>query len=168
MLNFKEEIAKAISKVTNVDVKEIILGIEKPKDEKQGDYAFPCFRLAKDLKKAPPVIAEEINEKIEFDEKIIDKTEIAGGYLNFFVDKEALINTVIEEIDKKKEEYGKSNIGNGKNIIVEYSSPNIAKPFHIGHLRTTLIGNALYNTYKYLGYNTIRNKSFRRLWNTVW
>ena len=75
---------------------------------------------------------------------------------------------MIEEIEKRKEDYGKSNIGRGKNIIVEYSSPNIAKPFHIGHLRTTLIGNALYNTYKYLGYNTIRNKSLRRLWYTVW
>lgn len=168
MLDFKEEIARAISKVTEVDVKDIVLGIEKPKEEKQGDYAFPCFRLAKVLRKAPQVIAEDINEKIVFGEKIIDKTEIAGGYLNFFVNKEALINTVIEEIEKRKEDYGKSNIGRGKNIIVEYSSPNIAKPFHIGHLRTTLIGNALYNTYKYLGYNTIRNKSLRGLWYTVW
>ena len=66
------------------------------------------------------------------------------------------------------ENYGKSEYGKGKNIIVEYSSPNIAKPFHIGHLRTTLIGNALYNTYKYLGYNTIRNKPPRRLWNAIW
>ena len=167
MLNFKEEIAGAISKVTNVDAKEIVLGIEKPKDEKQGDYAFPCFRLAKILKKAPLVIAEEINDKIEFENGLIDKREIQGGYLNFFVNKERLANTVIEEIEKKKEQYGKSNVGNGKNIIVEYSSPNIAKPFHIGHLRTTLIGNALYNTYKYLGYNTIRNKSSRRLWYSV-
>ncbi len=168
MLDFKEKIAKAISKVTDVEVKDIVLGIEKPKEEKQGDYAFPCFRLAKVLKKAPQVIAEEIKERIEFEGKIIDKIEIAGGYLNFFVNREALINTVIEEVDKNKENYGRSNIGNGKNIIVEYSSPNIAKPFHIGHLRTTLIGNALYNTYKYLGYNTIRNKSLRRLWYTVW
>ena len=75
---------------------------------------------------------------------------------------------MIEEFNIKKEEYGKSEYGKGKNVIVEYSSPNIAKPFHIGHLRTTLIGNALYNTYKYLGYNTIRNKPFRRLWNTIW
>lgn len=88
--------------------------------------------------------------------------------MNFYIDKKTLIKSVIEEFSTKKENYGKSNFGNGKNVIVEYSSPNIAKPFHIGHLRTTLIGNALYNTYKYLGYNTIRNKSFGRLWNSIW
>lgn len=168
MINFKEEIAKAISKVTEVETNEIIKSIEKPKDEKQGDYAFPCFRLAKLLKKTPVLIAEEINSKIKFADNMIEKTEIAGGYLNFFVCKETLVKEVIKELDEKQEEYGKSNIGNGKTIIVEYSSPNIAKPFHIGHLRTTLIGSALYNTYKYLGYNTIRNQPFRRLWNTVW
>lgn len=155
MIIFKEEIAKAISKVVNVKYTEILIGIETPKDEKQGDYAFPCFRLAKILKKSPQDIAKEINEKIEFENNLIEKTEVIGGYLNFFVNKKILVETVIEEIRIKKEDYGKSNIGNGKNIIVEYSSPNIAKPFHIGHLRTTLIGNALYNTYKYLGYNTI-------------
>ena len=77
------------------------------------------------------------------------------------------LNSLVERA-KKKKNIGRSNIGNGKNIIVEYSSPNIAKPFHIGHLRTTLIGNALYNTYKYLGYNTIRNKPPWRLWHTIW
>ena len=79
------------------------------------------------------------------------------GYLNFYINKEELIKTVIGEFQSKNEEYGKSNIGNGKNVVIDYSSPNIAKPFHIGHLRTTLIGHALYNTYKYLGYNTIRS-----------
>ena len=120
-----------------------------------GDYAFPCFRLAKTLKKSPQAIAEEINSKLSIDETCIEKKEVVSGYLNFYIKKDELAKTVIEEFDKKKEEYGKSDFGKGKNIIVEYSSPNIAKPFHIGHLRTTLIGNALYNTYKYLGYNTI-------------
>ncbi len=155
MINFKEEIAKSISKIINLSYEELIINIEIPKDEKQGDYAFPCFRLAKVLKKSPQVIAEEISQNIEFENNLIDKTEVIGGYLNFFVDKKILAETVTKELSQRKEEYGKSDFGKGKNVIVEYSSPNIAKPFHIGHLRTTLIGNALYNTYKTLGYNTI-------------
>ncbi len=152
MIDFKQIIAEEISKAISVPKEELKSYIEIPKDINNGDYAFPCFRLAKTLKKAPPVIANEIKENLKFDENIITKIEIAGGYLNLFVNKEAKIKTVLEEISQNKE-YGKSEIGNGKNIIVEYSSPNIAKPFHIGHLRTTGIGQALYNIYKYLGYN---------------
>ncbi len=157
MISFKENIAREIAKATKLNYEEIIIEIETPKEKEQGDYAFPCFRLAKSLKKSPQIIAEEIKEKIELNNDLIQKMEVVGGYLNFFVRKEALVKTVIDEFQEKDDGYGKSNIGSGKNIIVEYSSPNIAKPFHIGHLRTTLIGNALYNTYKYLGYNTIRN-----------
>lgn len=157
MINFKEEIAKIISNAIKQDVYELQKSIEIPKESTQGDYAFPCFRLAKTLKKSPQMIAEEIKSKIKFKDDLVEKTEVIGGYLNFFVNKEVLARTVIDEIKERKEEYGKTEIGKGKNIIVEYSSPNIAKPFHIGHLRNTLIGNALYNTYKILGYNTIRN-----------
>ncbi|MFQ9297503.1 MAG: arginine--tRNA ligase [Clostridia bacterium] len=152
MIDFKQIIAEEISKAISVPKEELTSYIEIPKDINNGDYAFPCFRLAKTLRKAPPVIANEIKENLKFDETIITKVEIAGGYLNFFANKEAKIKTVLEEISQNKE-YGKSEIGKGKNIIVEYSSPNIAKPFHIGHLRTTGIGQALYNIYKYLGYN---------------
>lgn len=133
-----------------------------------GDYAFPCFRLAKTLKKSPQAIAEEIKKELNIDESVIEKIEVVSGYLNFYIKKQELVKTVLQEFDNKKEEYGKSDFGKGKNIIVEYSSPNIAKPFHIGHLRTTLIGRALYNIYKYLGYNTIRDKPSRRLWNPIW
>ena len=152
MIDFKQIIAEEISKAISVPKEELASYIEIPKDINNGDYAFPCFRLAKTLRKAPPVIANEIKENLKFDETVITKVEIAGGYLNFFVNKEAKIKTVLEEISQNKE-YGKSEIGKGKNIIVEYSSPNIAKPFHIVHLRTTGIGQALYNIYKYLGYN---------------
>ena len=153
MLDFKNEIALYIARTIDMQINEITDFIEIPKDKNNGDYAFPCFRLAKALKKAPPAIAEEIKEKIKIDEKIITKVEIAGGYLNFYINKELQVEELLKEFSKN-EEYGKSNFGEGKNIIVEYSSPNIAKPFHIGHLRTTLIGNCLYRVYKYLGYNT--------------
>ena len=155
MKDFKQEIASIISKVIGIKEEELITYVEIPKDVNMGDYAFPCFRLAKELKKAPNIIAEEIKEKIDITGTDIEKVEIAGGYLNFTISKLELAKVTLEEIDNKKEAYGKSDLGNGKTVIVEYSSPNIAKPFHIGHLRTTLIGRALYNMYKYLGYNTI-------------
>ncbi len=154
MIDFKQEIARMIEKVVNIDKKELQTYLEVPKDEKNGDYAFPCFRLAKELKKAPQQIANEIKEKIIIEEKIIKKVEVLGGYLNFYINRELLTKEVLTQITKQ-EEYGKSNIGEAKTILVEYSSPNIAKPFHIGHLRNTLIGAALYNIYKYLGYHTI-------------
>lgn len=154
MISFKSLIAEKIAKEVELDKNEIEGYIEVPPNEEMGDYAFPCFKLAKALRKAPPAIAEELKGKLTTDENI-EKIEIAGGYLNFYINKEVLTETVLKEISEKRENYGADNSGKGKTVIVEYSSPNIAKPFHIGHLRTTIIGNSLYKTYKFMGYNTI-------------
>ena len=153
MLDFKETIAEALQKATGLNKEELKSYIEIPKDTSMGDYAFPCFKLAKELKKAPPMIATEINEKLQVDEKVITKVEIVGGYINFYVNNTTLVEEVLKEYDNKKEQYGNSKIGEGKNVVIDYSAPNIAKPFHIGHLRSTVIGGALYNVYKFLNYN---------------
>ena len=155
MIKFTTIISNEIAKEVELSVNEIEEFIEKPSNSEMGDYSFPCFKLAKELRKAPQMIATELKEKLKFDESTISKVEVVGGYLNFFVNSEAIVQSVFEEIDAKKENYASSNIGEGKNIVIDYSSPNIAKPFHIGHLRSTVIGNSLYRIYKKLGYNCI-------------
>ena len=152
MIDFKKHIAQKIKNAIQID-EDITKYIEIPPNSEMGDYAFPCFSLAKVLRKAPPAIAEEIKEKIESDDLVTD-IQIKGGYLNFYINKELLAKEVLTDIDNN-EEYGKSDIGANKTVLIDYSAPNIAKPFHIGHLRTTLLGNALYKVYKYLGYNTV-------------
>ena len=152
MINFKQIIVTKLVEAIDIDEKEIESYIEIPKDTKNGDYSFPCFRIAKELKKAPQIIANEIKEKINIEGTGIEKIEVIGGFLNFFINKEKLAEEILNEINVK-EEYGKSKIGEGRNIVIDYSAPNIAKPFHIGHLRSTVIGGALSNIYKFLGYN---------------
>ena len=155
MIDFKQKIANQISKVANLAEDEIYGYIEIPTDEKMGDFAFPCFKLAKLFKKAPQAIAEELKEKLKFENGLIEEINVVNGYLNFSIKNSAIIQTVLKELDEKQEHYGESKHGEGKTIVIDYSSPNIAKPFHIGHLRSTVIGGALYKIHKMLGYNCV-------------
>ena len=153
MKDFKELSAKQIAKVSNIDEEKIKENLEVPKDTANGDYAFPCFILAKELKKAPALIATELQAKITegLSNEDIEEVTAVNGFLNFKINKLKMAEEVVKEFDKKKENYGSGN--QNKNIVIDYSSPNIAKPFHVGHLRTTVIGGALYNIYKFLGNN---------------
>lgn len=155
MINFKEKVIDLIiQEVDSLTRDEIAASIEIPPSYDMGDYAFPVFKLSKIFRKAPNLIAEDLASKF-VNSDYFEKIENKGPYLNFFIDKSKLVETVIEEVLSKGDGFGSSKLGEGKTVIVEYSSPNIAKPFHMGHLRTTVIGNALYKIYKFLGFNTI-------------
>jgi arginyl-tRNA synthetase len=152
-MDYKKIIAQRIKEHAEFEAEAIRDLIEIPPKPEMGDYAFPCFQLSKILRKAPNAIAAELKDKINKDG--FEKVENLGPYLNFFVDKASFIRETLEKILNQGECYGSSDIGKDKNVIVEYSSPNIAKPFHIGHLFTTVIGNALYKILSFEGYNTI-------------
>ena len=152
-MDYKKKIAELIKTKVDLDVEKIQQLIEIPPRPEMGDYAFPCFQLAKVMRKAPNMIAEDL--KNELDKDGFEKIENLGPYVNFFVDKSVFSKNTIEKILQEGDDYGKSNVGEGKTVCVEYSSPNIAKPFHVGHLFTTAIGNALYKMFKAEGYNTV-------------
>ena len=156
MQDFKIEVAQALkSKIEDLTLEEIVELIEIPPNSDMGDYAFPCFKLAKVFRKAPNMIASDLAENIA-EEGAISKVEPAGGYVNFFVNKSQLAKTVINDVLTKGKKYGHSDLGKDKTVVIDFSSPNIAKPFHIGHIRTTVIGNALYKIYDSQGYETVR------------
>ena len=154
MKDYKEIIAKKLeSQDIGLDKDEIYGLIEMPPQENMGDFSFPCFQLAKTLRKNPALIATELAEKLE-DE---DFTEIknVGPYVNFFLDRAKFENQVINTIIDKKENFGRSDMGKDKTVVLDFSSVNIAKPFHIGHIRSTVIGDAIRNIHEFLGYNTV-------------
>lgn len=151
----KNRIIDLLSENINDFSKEAIAEmIEVPPKSDMGDFAFPCFQLAKVYRKAPPLIAQELKEKISKAD-FLDKIEVQGGYLNFFVDKIQFSKQIVDNYYHHPH-YGASDEGFGKTICIDYSSPNVAKNFHVGHLRTTIIGNSLYKIFSKLGYDVVR------------
>ena len=148
----KENLIDIILK-TNIGIEKDDIIIEIPKDRALGDFAMPCFGLAKKMHQNPSIIASNILEKM--DKSNFDNIEIKNGYINFFLNKRKTVESIINSVLNEKDKYASSDIGNGKNIVIDYSAPNIAKPFGVGHLRSTVIGNAIKNIYKKLGYNVI-------------
>ena len=161
-MNFaKQKIAslviKSLSEMGMADVpseKDVISALEYPPSPDKGDLAFPCFRLSKALRKAPPMIASEIKDKIASD-PLISKIEQAGGYLNFYFDKTAFASVTLAEVLAKGEKFGSSDEGKGKTVVLDYSSPNICKPFHIGHLGSTVIGHSIKKLHEFSGYDCV-------------
>lgn len=156
MIDFKKEIAEIIAKnLEGLTEDEIKSMIEIPQDQSMGDYAFPCFRLAKTMRKAPNLIAAELAEKLQ-GEKLFSEVSPVNAYVNMFVSREEMMKSTVSEVLEEKENFGRSDIGGNKKVIVEFSSPNIAKPFHIGHIRSTVIGNSLSKIYDALGYDVFK------------
>lgn len=166
MIQYKDRIGEILEKaignmlfeegiVEKLSVEEIRSMIEIPQDEKMGDYAFTCFKLAKIFRKAPPAIAEEISKVIRADDGL-EEVKATGGYVNMKMNRQAYIEELLKDVITQGADYGRCNIGHGKKVLVEYSSPNIAKPFHIGHIRSTVIGHAIANLYEAVGYDVER------------
>lgn len=154
MNNYKEQITVALAKHINLEKELIEAMIEIPPNSEMGDFAFPCFQLAKTMRKAPNMIAQELVVEIDLGDDF-KKVENVGAYLNFYLSRSRFAEIILTQILDKGLNYGNSELGRGRNIVVDYSSVNIAKPFHIGHLATTMIGNSLYKIHKFLGYNCI-------------
>ena len=151
----KNQIVNLLSQ--NIEVltsEEISQLIEIPPKPEMGDFAFPCFRLAKSYHKAPPMIAQDLKESIG-DQAFLSEIKVVGGYLNFYVDKAQYAQQIIDKYNNTTD-YGCSDQGKDKTICIDYSSPNVAKNFHVGHLRTTIIGNSLYKIFSKLGYKVVR------------
>ena len=155
-LAISEEIAAALKAVYDSEplgVQEIASGLEVPPDAAMGDYAFPCFKLSKSLRKSPMMIADSLKDAIHAD--YLGKIESVKGYLNFFIDRATYAEKVVSAVLSQGDSYGSDHSGEGKTVVIDYSSLNIAKRFHIGHLSTTMIGNSLYKLHKFFGYNAV-------------
>lgn len=155
-LDYKQIIAEDLSAQLSehLSLEDIYQLLENPKNEEHGDLAFPTFRLAKAFRKNPAEIANEIAEN--FSSKVVEKVNVVGPYLNFYLDKNTVSTQVLNDIISSPSTYGNSNVGEGKNIPIDMSSPNIAKPMSMGHLRSTVIGNALSNIVSKLGFEPVR------------
>jgi len=151
---YMTRIAEQVSEIyPAVSVKDLIQWLEIPPKEEMGDITLPCFRLSKMLRQSPQHIAEQLKDLLQLD--FIDRKETTAGYLNMYLNKESLGFEVVSEILSHRDQYGASTVGHGKTVVIDFSSPNIAKPFHIAHLRSTVIGHALYRIYSFQGYRCI-------------
>lgn len=153
-MDIKQNIAKTIAANVGADAAELCEWLETPPNPDMGDVAFPCFKLAKTMRKAPNMIAASLAPALG-EINGISRIEPMGGYINFFADKTSFARTTLERVLDEGARYGGSDVGSGKTVCLDYSSINIAKPFHIGHLSTTAIGNALRRIYDHLGYKTV-------------
>ena len=152
-MDYKKYIAEKI-KVEGVTSEEIYESLALPPNMEMGDYALPCFKFAKVLRKSPVMIAEQLKGEISTDD-VISEISAVNGYLNFKINKTGFVRAALDKILQQKDNYGSSDEGVGKTVCIDYSSINIAKPFHIGHLSTTVLGGALYRIYNYLGYKAV-------------
>jgi len=157
-MEFKGYIAQKITEAMEIVFGQTVEGVESfietPPNPEMGDFAFPCFKLSRTLRMGPPVIAGKLKDAIAADD-IIDRVECVGGYLNFFLIKTGYAQSIVEKVLEMGDKYGSSDEGQGRVICIDYSSINIAKRFHIGHLSTTMLGNALYKIYEHLGYKCV-------------
>lgn len=157
MIDYKEQIAGVLEPlVEGVGRPELKAMLEVPANPGLGDFALPCFKLSKLLRKAPPLIAQDIAGAVAASlPEFVEKAEAVNGYVNFHLNKSVFVRDVVRAALRAGDAYGSSDIGRGKTIVIDYSSPNIAKPFHVGHLRSTMIGQALYNIHRHLGFTCV-------------
>ncbi len=156
MQKLREEIGKVLAPLVEMETSQVLELLEVPPEPEYGDLAFPCFTLAKKMKKPPPAIAAELGDKLSGQKGWLwEKAEPRGPYLNFYIAPKNYSFEVLKKVWEEEEQYGHTNIGNGQNVTIDYSSPNIAKPFGVGHIRSTVIGHSLYLIYRALGYSSI-------------
>src|SRR5574344_1189288 len=153
-MNYKNEIKDILVDLNiGLESEEIYNTIETPPNKEMGDFAFPTFKLAKTLRKAPNIIAQDLVGQIKSD--LFTEIKAVGPYINFYLDQDKFNEVVLTEVFKEKDKYGSSDLGKGKTITIDYSSTNIAKPFHIGHIRSTVIGDSLKRILRFLSYDVV-------------
>lgn len=154
MINLREFVCNVISEKAGLDRSLLWDMLEYPPNEDMGDVALPCFKLSKILRKSPMDIASSLAKSIEISDGL-QRIDAVSGYLNFYIDKKKFIKDVIESVLNEKDKFGAKNIGEGNTVVIDFSAPNIAKPFHIGHLRSTVIGNSIYKLLEFMGYRCV-------------